>query len=95
MKKLTIDDFPGFVYKEDFSYGRILATPNGIIFTDVDEFDKDPLPDDLGYNPIEEFNMVTAARRRSEENPDHFSIIVKPIKMKKHRSKKWRNGKKK
>ena len=47
----------------------------------------DPLPDDLGYNPIEEFNMVTAARRRSEENPDHFSIIVKPIKKNKHCSK--------
>ena len=55
----------------------------------------DPLPVDLGYNPIEEFNMVTAARRRSEENPDHFSIIVNFIKMKKYRSKKWRNGKKK
>lgn len=57
--------------------------------------DFDPLPDDLGYKPIEEFNMVTAARKLSEEHPDHFSIVVKPIKMKKHRSKKWRNGKKK
>ena len=66
MKKLTIDDFPGFVYKEGFSRGRILATPSGIIFTDVDEFDKDPIPD----SPTS-------------------------IKMKKHRSKKWRNGKKK
>lgn len=52
----------------------------------------DHLPVDLGYNPIEEFNMVTVARRRSEESPDHFSIIVNPINMKKHRSKKWRNG---
>lgn len=66
MKKLTIDDFPGFVYKEDFSCGKILATQSGIIFTDVDEFDKDPITD------------------------SHTSI-----KMKKHRSKKWRNGKKK
>ena len=63
MKKLTIDDFPGFEYKENFSYGRILATQSGIIFTDIDEFDKDPIPDSS------------------------------PIKMKKHRSKKWRNGK--
>lgn len=66
MKKLTIDDFPGFTYKEDFSCGRILATPSGIIFTDVDEFDNDPTPD-----------------------PNTS------IKMKKHRSKKWRNSKKK
>ena len=65
MRKLTIDDFLGFIYKEDFSYGRILATQSGIIFTNVDEFDKEPTPD----------------------SP--------PIKMKKHRSKKWRNGKKK
>ena len=55
----------------------------------------DPLPVDLGYDPIEEFNMVTIARRHTEENPDSFSVVIKPIKMKKHHSKKWRNGKKK
>lgn len=65
----------------------------------------DPLPDDLGCDTIEEFNIGatlsqlninTLAIIRSLENCNDVHINhKKPIKMKKHCSKKWRNGKKK
>lgn len=65
----------------------------------------DPLPDDLVCDQTEEFNIGatfsqlninTLAIIRSLENCNiERANHKKPIKMKKHRSKKWRNGKKK